>query len=226
TSTDEVVVPSAVETVENYALNNVINVIYNGSLSTDKWGAICKNGYIEDLYVYENTNKKKIISSTFLNDKDTTNINLAIPEGVEEIGENAFYNAYNTNIHFVSLSLPSTLKIIGNLAFYNTGIESNIIIPDGVTSIGRASFAYHNSHYIYIPASVTTIDSCAFQKPYLSSGGNGGDVVFEDHSKWKLYRYSAYSGGETLYREGDYFNDTQTVYNDLVHYRYEYTWYR
>ena len=226
TSTDEVVVPSTVETVENDAFPNVINVIYNGSLSTDKWGVLCKNGYIEDLYVYENINKKKLISSTFLNDKDTKNINLAIPEGVEEIGEKAFYTAYNTSIHFVSLSLPSTLKIIGNLAFYNTGIESDIIIPDGVTSIGRSSFAYHNSHYIYIPASVTIIDSLAFKRPFVSSGDNSGDVVFEDHSKWELYRYSAYNGGETLYHEGDYFNDTQTVYNDLVHYRYDYSWSR
>lgn len=58
--------------------------------------------------------------------------------------------------------LPSSLKTIGAEAFCG-GAFRYPLLPDGVTSIGKRAFAdCPNLSYIYIPASVKSIDSTAF----------------------------------------------------------------
>ena len=54
-----------------------------------------------------------------------------IPEGVVEIGANAFYGCKNLKY----VHLPSTLKSIGSYAFEFTQIE-HLIIPRSVVKIG------------------------------------------------------------------------------------------
>ncbi|HFU3982293.1 TPA: leucine-rich repeat protein [Streptococcus suis] len=80
-----------------------------------------------------------------------------IPEGVEEIGVQAF--AYNPFLK--SIVLPSSLKKIGYGAFQNTGIES-ITFKDGLVEIGDYAFSNTNLKSVLLPNSVTSLGSSAF----------------------------------------------------------------
>ncbi|WP_105124496.1 leucine-rich repeat protein [Streptococcus suis] len=80
-----------------------------------------------------------------------------IPEGVEEIGVQAF--AYNPFLK--SVVLPSSLKKIGYGAFQNTGIES-IIFKDGLVEIDDYAFSNTNLKSTRLPNSVTRLGSSAF----------------------------------------------------------------
>ncbi|NQN54368.1 leucine-rich repeat protein [Streptococcus suis] len=80
-----------------------------------------------------------------------------IPEGVEEIGVQAF--AYNTFLK--SVVLPSSLKKIGYGAFQNTGIES-ITFKDGLVEIDDYAFSNTNLKSVLLPNSVTRLGGSAF----------------------------------------------------------------
>ncbi|HEM6288875.1 TPA: leucine-rich repeat protein [Streptococcus suis] len=80
-----------------------------------------------------------------------------IPEGVEEIGVQAF--AYNPFLK--SVVLPSSLKKIGYGAFQNTGIES-ITFKDGLVEIDDYAFSNTNLKTVLLPNSVTRLGGSAF----------------------------------------------------------------
>ncbi len=85
---------------------------------------------------------------------------LIIPEGVTEIGSNAFYNN-----NFSSVKFPSTLKIIKSGAFWgNLRISDGLVLPEGMVSIG--SFAFEkcsNIRSLEFPSTLQTIQSGAFK---------------------------------------------------------------
>ena len=95
-----------------------------------------------------------------------------IPDKVEYIGRSAFYNCRS----ITSLSIPSSVKEIGPYAFYkcvNLGtegteeapIQSEIIIAEGVLSIGERAFQGCESlKEITLPNSVTYLGNHAFYK--------------------------------------------------------------
>lgn len=58
---------------------------------------------------------------------------IILPEGIEEIGWQAFYGAKKVK----NIVLPSTLKIIGDQAFTECASLSTINFPDGLESIGE-----------------------------------------------------------------------------------------
>lgn len=62
--------------------------------------------------------------------------NFAVPSGVEEIGDKAFYNCSNLE----SVSFPVSLKEIGEWSFYNCRTLSEITIPENVAEIGWGAF--------------------------------------------------------------------------------------
>ena len=67
---------------------------------------------------------------------DELNIkSIAFPEGLEEIGYQAFYHLTNLE----KVSFPSTLKKIGQSAFEGCGLLK-VVIPEAVTEIGNAAF--------------------------------------------------------------------------------------
>jgi hypothetical protein len=96
-----------------------------------------------------------------------------IPDKVEYIGRSAFYGCEKV----ISLSIPASVKTIGAYAFYgcaNLGatvgdeenpIKAEIIIAEGVTTIGERAFQGCLSlTEIAIPNSVTSLGSHAFYK--------------------------------------------------------------
>ena len=60
------------------------------------------------------------------------------------------------------MTLPAALRTVGANAFKNTAAEI-IVLPDGIEVIDAYAFADSpNLSFVYIPASVTFIDQCAF----------------------------------------------------------------
>ncbi|MBR4622919.1 MAG: leucine-rich repeat domain-containing protein [Ruminococcus sp.] len=66
---------------------------------------------------------------------------ITVPEGVTEIGEDAFRS--NDNMQVVHL--PDTLTTIDDYAFCNVRIDS-VTIPESVTSIGEKAFTHYYSY--------------------------------------------------------------------------------
>lgn len=60
------------------------------------------------------------------------------------------------------LTLPDDLKTIEAEAFYGDTSVTEVILPEGLTTIGSKAFANSNVKWIYIPASVTSIADDAF----------------------------------------------------------------
>lgn len=84
---------------------------------------------------------------------------LIIPEGITELENDAF-----AGNEFTTIKLPSTLKKIGNGAFNgNWRLTGNIIIPEGVVSIGTQAFYYCNTlESVELPSTLQTIQDYAF----------------------------------------------------------------
>ena len=96
---------------------------------------------------------------------------LALPDGVREIEDFAFYNALNVK----RIVLPKSIKIIGDHAFGNAGLKE-LTLPEGLETIGKLAFACDlvdgntthpqvssNLESVVFPSSVTSIGPRAFE---------------------------------------------------------------
>ena len=89
---------------------------------------------------------------------------IVIPEGVDSIGNYAFYSCRD----LTSVTFPtSTLRIIEDHGFYDCYSLTNIIIPEGVTRIGEWAFGYNNNNWVGVakvklPSTITSIGNYAF----------------------------------------------------------------
>ena len=87
-------------------------------------------------------------------------VGLDIPEGVEEIGQYAFWGL--SKVH-TSLYIPSTVKKIGEGAFNGAGI-THVTLPEGLEYIERSAFeeCKNLQDTVIIPSSVVQIREKAF----------------------------------------------------------------
>lgn len=84
---------------------------------------------------------------------------LIVPEGVEEIAENAF-----ADTPLCKVTLPSTLKKIGAGAFKGCTALSGLSLPKGLAEIGDSAFAGCSSlQKIDLPDGITEIPDHAFE---------------------------------------------------------------
>lgn len=103
-----------------------------------------------DDFVIENGILKKYIGSGG---------DVEIPEGITEIG----FNAFNKVQDLESVILPSGLLTIGRFAFDRCNNLSNIAFPDGLLEIGEAAFSGCGKlQKMYLPASLEKISYDAF----------------------------------------------------------------
>ena len=95
----------------------------------------------------------------YVEDNDIIDGKFEIPEGITEIGEEAFYECHN----LVDIIIPKGVTKIGEEAFCGCDSLKEVTIPKGVTEIGYAAFDDCISLLkIEIPEGVTTIKASAF----------------------------------------------------------------
>lgn len=88
--------------------------------------------------------------------------NIEIPANVTSIGSKAFYSSVSGAGTTVVFESGSKLETIGDAAFKDLDM-TEIILPDGLKTIGANAFAYaSNLATVYIPASVSTIGEYVF----------------------------------------------------------------
>ncbi|MDD7271688.1 MAG: leucine-rich repeat domain-containing protein, partial [Spirochaetales bacterium] len=95
--------------------------------------------------------------------------NIEVENGITKIGDISFayISKEEPNLSTIkTVEMPSTLKEIGLYAFSASSIE-NLVIPDGVTSIGSGAFAGCGIlEEITIPATINTIGYDVFDESY------------------------------------------------------------
>ena len=101
--------------------------------------------------------------------------NVIIEEGVTSIGRYAFYDFGSLS----SLTIPNTVTSIGDLAISYCDELTSITIPNSVTRIGCGAFYGSSLSSLYIPASVSIIES---DGPSADLGSSYYDGVFCDCS--------------------------------------------
>ncbi len=100
----------------------------------------------------------KKIGNTALGYNPWLNCEIVIPEGVETIEFQTFYNCLRLTI---TPTLPSTLRIIRSHAFANTGIR-HIDLKNRLEFIDQGAFAYTRLEKITIPESIVLLGPMIF----------------------------------------------------------------
>ena len=114
--------------------------------------------------------------------------NIIIPEGVTEIGEQAFYSC----MFLETVVLPKSLKKIGKMAFMSCRSLRQVEIPEGVKVICDHAFgATNNLKEVHLPDSLQCVDRYIF--------GFGGDSPYA----------TAYMSGELASRLQSNSNDAR-----------------
>ncbi len=187
-----IVVSDGITSIGDYAFECCYNAesLHIGK-DVDSIGIYGMASYLEEITVASGNKTYSVSGGLLFNDTQASVVYCCrnfegvctIPEGIVEIGSNAFVNCtYITGVNFPA----TTLKVIGDNAFaYCSGITS-ITMPGSVTTMEIGAFSYCNSletvtlsksltkiptkafyccyslSEIVIPASVTTINSDAF----------------------------------------------------------------
>ena len=97
----------------------------------------CSN--LESLNLSFNSNLNNIGEYAFSNCSNLESLNLSSDSNLKTIGNYAFSNC--SNLASLNLSSASNLNTIGNYAFFNcTSLNTEINIPNGITTIGDSCF--------------------------------------------------------------------------------------
>ena len=123
--------------------------------------------------------------------------------------DNPIYYAHNLYLNgelVTELVIPDGVTSIGNYAFYNCDSLTSITIPDSVTTIGDSAFSYcYNLTSVSIGNSVTTIGDSAFSHCYnLTSVSIGNSVTtIGDSAFHYCYNLTSVTIGNSVTTIGD-----------------------
>lgn len=153
TSISSLEVPNTVTSIGESAFYNLPNVIYNGTASGSPWGARSLNGYNEDVLVFADESKTKLLACL-----TSAEGKIVVPESVTHIAEKAFYNCKKIE----EVVLGDNVVEIGSNAFRECSMKQ-ITLGEALTAIDNYAFQYCTQlQSIVIPDNVTTIDYGAF----------------------------------------------------------------
>lgn len=120
-----------------------------------------------------------------------------IPEGVEEIGNAAFYD-----IGLASLTLPESLRVIETNAFHTFGVEGDeVILPSGVKEVQFGAFGMFyvdadptGQTYWHLTVTPTNRWGTRFETYFEYAERTGDDWDMEDYTL-ELYEYEETAEG-------------------------------
>ncbi len=167
---NEIVIPNGVESIGNSAFFNSGLTSVQLSESVTSIGNATFGGcrYLKEITAAENS-KSFSSQDGVLFSKDKTVLvcypfgcretEYAIPNGVESIGDWAFYCCY----YLTSITIPDGVKFIGESAFCNCNELVSVTVPGSVDTIGEGAFQNCSSlSSVAIKNGVKHIDSWAF----------------------------------------------------------------
>lgn len=88
----------------------------------------------------------------------------AVPEGVTEIADQAFYHAEATSVTF-----PSTLKTVGEYGFCESKLGGSVVLPDGMETVSHGAFMNLQITSANIGGAITLGGSAFYSCPQLSN---------------------------------------------------------
>ena len=184
TSLKKVLLPSALENIGERAFGDIETLTSIDVGSNLVTGKNAFNGSKNLVTINLKSGARKIVDG-FLSNTGITEF--VVPEGVEEIGEDAF----SSNEQLTKLILPSTLKTIGERAFSNTSLKEivfpasmktipegilentqveKIVLSEGVEEIGDYAFANNKLlKSVVFPSTLKKIGRGAFMNSNLES---------------------------------------------------------
>lgn len=152
-------------------------IYYKITSMSDLEVEVCSNGNYEEVrinydWVWKNTTSYKgylIIPATVNYNNRTFTVTgigkaaFGYPYRADRIDDDSYDRATNsaTPTEITSIKLPQTIRHIDAMAFQGCNIQS-IELPNSLTTIGTAAFAYTKLTSISIPSSVTQINKQAF----------------------------------------------------------------
>ena len=184
TSLKTVLFPSTVEFIGDHAFGDIVTLTSIDVGSDLVTGKNAFYGSKNLVTINLKSGARKIVDG-FLADTGITEF--VVPEGVEEIGKDAF----SSNKQLTKLIFPSTLKTIGEGAFSNTGLKEivfpasmktipkgilentqveKIVLSEGVEEIGDYAFANNKLlKSVVLPSTLKKIGRGAFNNSNLES---------------------------------------------------------
>lgn len=161
-------------------------------------GMFQNNTHIKNVFMYEDDDTNlslftRISDKTFKGASSLTTVR--IPEGVEEIGKDAFGGDANHPAPAIeSIHFPNTLERIEENAFEYCRNLKSVTIPLNVEYIGNSAFQWNTSMTdVYVLGNNVTIANGAFnqEETYNFEYQQNGDVDFTD---WKPTTENAQAG--------------------------------
>lgn len=155
--------PNTLKSIGNSAfmMDQLTEIILPDSVESVGAGAFASNFQVGEVKL---STGMTVIPQGFLScSGQTAALNLTeieIPEGITEIGNNAF--AGNS---FVKINVPGSVKKIGNYAFAQVQANKKlqeIVLHEGLEAIGSYAFRHALAKEIWIPSTVTSLSKNAF----------------------------------------------------------------
>lgn len=185
---ESVTLPSTVQTIGSLAFEDTsITYIHIPAATTSVGGRAFPHGtHIE---LEEGNNSLALYDDGSLYSADGKKLmyvgaednDYRFPDGVEEIGECAFYQSKLTKISF-----PEGIKIISEKAFCNSYELTSFIFPDSLTEIRANAFSSNKSEYISIilPYNTQYVGENAFGERKFNFAVYAADAQIDESLFW------------------------------------------